>query len=183
MPFRLLAVFGLLPSAFGLLPSAFSPRPSAFGVQAQAAQPGITAAPAIARGYDLILNADFDQLNATLPSICPPAPHVACLGLKALSLWWQIQLDPESRALDTEFLAAANTAIAEAERFARAQAGGRLNPDIDPRLLVVSLVGMVMLPYAAGPIWRGIFTSPELGDEAMVKHILALLERGLEVKP
>ncbi len=121
MPFRLLAVFGLLPSAFGLLPSAFSPRPSAFGVQAQAAQPGITAAPAIARGYDLILNADFDQLNATLPSICPPAPHVACLGLKALSLWWQIQLDPESRALDTEFLAAANTAIAEAERFARAE--------------------------------------------------------------
>ncbi|MOA59350.1 hypothetical protein D3C78_1839410 [compost metagenome] len=70
-----------------------------------------------------------------------------------------------------------------AERFAAAQAGGRLNPDIDPRLLVVSLVGLVMLPYAAGQIWRGIFASPELGDEAMVKHILALLERGLEVKP
>lgn len=70
-----------------------------------------------------------------------------------------------------------------AERFAKAQAGGRLNPDIDPRLLVVSLVGLVMLPYAAGQIWRGIFATPELGDEAMVKHIMALLERGLEVKP
>lgn len=73
--------------------------------------------------------------------------------------------------------------ILMAQRFAAAQASGRMNPDIDPRLLVVSLVGMVMLPYAAAPLWRGIFTSPEIGDEAMVKHILALLERGLEVKP
>ncbi|MDT4871042.1 hypothetical protein FQZ97_1061500 [compost metagenome] len=73
--------------------------------------------------------------------------------------------------------------ILMAQRFAAAQAGGRMNPDIDPRLLVVSLVGMVMLPYAAGQIWRGMFANPELGDEAMVKHILALLERGLEVKP
>ncbi|MCO6055293.1 TetR/AcrR family transcriptional regulator [Pseudomonas sp. MOB-449] len=70
-----------------------------------------------------------------------------------------------------------------AQRFAAAQTHGRLNPDLDPRLLVVSLVGLVMLPYAAGTIWRGIFASPELGDEAMTKHILALLERGLEVKP
>jgi tetratricopeptide (TPR) repeat protein len=84
-------------------------------------QQGITAAPTIARAYDLILDADFDQLNSTLPATCPPAPGVACLGLKALGLWWQIQLDPDSRALDAAFLSAANTAIAEAERFAAAE--------------------------------------------------------------
>lgn len=82
---------------------------------------GITAAPAIARAYDLILDADFDQLKKTLPAICPPAPMVACRGLEALSLWWQIQLDLDSRRLDAEFLAAANTAIAEAERWTAAE--------------------------------------------------------------
>jgi hypothetical protein len=101
-------------SAFCLLPAAL--------VTAQVApQRGITAAATVARGYDLILDANFDELNQTLPSICPPAPGVACLGLKALGLWWQIQLDPNSRALDPAFLSAVNAAIAEAERFAAAE--------------------------------------------------------------
>jgi hypothetical protein len=95
------------------LPSAASGR--------QAPRTGITAAPLIARAYDLILDADFDQLNRTLPSICPPAPGVACQGLKALGLWWQIFLDPDDRRLDATFLSAVNTAIAEAERFAAAE--------------------------------------------------------------
>ena len=91
---------------------------------------GITAAPVVAKAYDLILDADFDRLQAELPAICEapspgggagPAPRVACLGLEALSLWWQIQLDPESRALDPAFLAKANEAIAEAERLTRAE--------------------------------------------------------------
>jgi hypothetical protein len=84
---------------------------------AQAPTGGITAAAEVARAYDLILDANFEALTRTLPSTCPPAPTVACRGLEALSLWWQIQLDPESRTLDPAFLAAANTAIAEAERW------------------------------------------------------------------
>lgn len=96
---------GLLPSAFGL---------------AQAAK-GITAAPTVAHAYDLILDADFDGLARALPATCPPAPPVACLGLEALSLWWQIQLDPESRRLDAAFTAKANAAIAEAERMTAAE--------------------------------------------------------------
>jgi hypothetical protein len=87
----------------------------------EAPQTGITAAPQIARAYDLILDADFDQLDSTLPSVCPPAPTVACQGLEALGLWWRIQLDPDNRSLDAAFLSAANTAIAEAERFAAAE--------------------------------------------------------------
>jgi tetratricopeptide (TPR) repeat protein len=88
---------------------------------AAAAQRGITAAPVVARAYDLILNADFDGLAKALPHTCPPAPAVACLGLEALSLWWQIQLDPESTALDAPFLSKVTAAIAEAERMTTAE--------------------------------------------------------------
>ena len=86
----------------------------------QAARTGFTAAPVVARAYDLILNADFDGLAKALPATCPPAPSVACMGLEALSLWWQIQLDPESTTLDAPFLAKVNAAIAEAERMTQA---------------------------------------------------------------
>ena len=91
--------------------------PCAAGAQTR----GLTAAPAVARAYDLILDADFDQLKKTLPATCPPAPAVACRGLEALSLWWQIQLDLDNHSLDEAFLATANAAIAEAERWAAAE--------------------------------------------------------------
>jgi tetratricopeptide (TPR) repeat protein len=98
--------------AFCLLPSAFA-----------SAQPGITAAADVARAYDLILDANFDELKATLPAVCPPAPMVACRGLEALALWWQIQLDLDDRRLDAAFTSTVNTAIAEAEKFAAANPG------------------------------------------------------------
>jgi hypothetical protein len=99
--------------AFCLLPFAFAAQ--------EAPRRGITAAPTVARAYDSILNADFEGLAAALPSTCPPAPPVACLGLEALTIWWQIQLDPESRRLDAAFLAKANAAIAEAERMTKTE--------------------------------------------------------------
>ena len=86
-----------------------------------AQQRGITAAASVARGSDLVLNADFEGLEEALPAICPPAPQVACMGLDALSLWWQIHLDPESHRLDTAFLSKVNTTIAEAERMTKAE--------------------------------------------------------------
>ena len=68
-----------------------------------------------------------------------------------------------------------------ARRFATAQAEGKLNPALDPRLLVVSLIGVTMLPYAAAPIWRDVFANPEIGNETLVAHTLALLQHGMEV--
>ena len=94
---------------------------SAFAGASTAAQRGITAAPTVARAYDLILDANFDELKKTLPATCPPAPMVACRGLEALSLWWQIQLDLDDHRLDAAFLTAANRAIAEAEQWAAAE--------------------------------------------------------------
>ncbi len=65
-----------------------------------------------------------------------------------------------------------------AQRFAAAQADGRLNADLDPRLLVVSLVGLTLFPAAGAPIWRHAFGAQGLGPEVMLKHTLALLDGG-----
>ena len=54
----------------------------------------------LARAYDFILEARFDQVDAELRRACGPAPPEACDVLAATALWWRILLDPESRALD-----------------------------------------------------------------------------------
>ncbi|QRP62968.1 TetR/AcrR family transcriptional regulator [Rhodanobacter sp. FDAARGOS 1247] len=66
-----------------------------------------------------------------------------------------------------------------AQRFAAAQADGRLNAALDPRLLVVSLVGLTLFPAAGAPIWRRAFGAEELGAEVMLRHTLALLGHGI----
>lgn len=62
--------------------------------------------------YDSILNAQFDRAAAQLRQACPPAPEGACKALGAVSLQWQILIDPESRRLDQRLKDAAADAIA-----------------------------------------------------------------------
>lgn len=69
-----------------------------------------------------------------------------------------------------------------AGRFAEAQARGEINADLDPRLLMVSLVGLTLFPVAGAPIWRQLFQAEDLDFEALRRHGLALLERGLELR-
>jgi AcrR family transcriptional regulator len=66
-----------------------------------------------------------------------------------------------------------------AQRFKVARADGRLNADIDPRLLVVSLVGLTLFPAAGAPIWQRMFGAEGLGADVMLKHTLALLDHGV----
>jgi TetR/AcrR family transcriptional regulator len=66
-----------------------------------------------------------------------------------------------------------------AQRFGLAQADGRLNAELDPRLLVVSLVGLTLFPAAGAPIWQRMFGADGLGADVMLKHTLALLDRGV----
>jgi AcrR family transcriptional regulator len=66
-----------------------------------------------------------------------------------------------------------------AQRFAAAQARGRLDRRLDPRLMVVSLVGMTLLPAAGAPIWRKVFDASDLDSAALQKHVLALLDHGM----
>jgi AcrR family transcriptional regulator len=66
-----------------------------------------------------------------------------------------------------------------AQRFAAAQRSGGLNPDLDPRLLVVSLVGLTLFPAAGAPIWRQFFEADDLDADALRDHTIALLDRGI----
>jgi TetR/AcrR family transcriptional regulator len=68
-----------------------------------------------------------------------------------------------------------------AQRFAAAQREGRLNPDLDPRLLVTSLIGLTLFPAAGAPIWRRIFDADDLDMAALRDHAIALLDRGIGV--
>jgi AcrR family transcriptional regulator len=70
-----------------------------------------------------------------------------------------------------------------AQRFAGAQADGRLNPSLDPRLLVVSLVGLTLFPAAGAPIWRTVFEASDIDADVLLGHTLALLEGGLAPTP
>jgi AcrR family transcriptional regulator len=67
-----------------------------------------------------------------------------------------------------------------ARRFAEAQARGGINADLDPRLLMVSLIGLTMFPIAGAPIWRRMFAADDLDFESLRRHTLALLDRGLD---
>ena len=68
-----------------------------------------------------------------------------------------------------------------ATRFAAAQQRGELNPDLDPRLLMVSLIGLTLFPAAGAPIWRRLFDADDLGVDDLRRHALALLDRGPEL--
>lgn len=78
---------------------------------------GLTAAPDIAAAYDTILDADFAGFPARLASVCDRAPREACQMLDALALWWQIALEPESRARDVTFERLAGDAIEAASAW------------------------------------------------------------------
>jgi hypothetical protein len=68
-----------------------------------------------------------------------------------------------------------------ARRFADAQRNGELNPDLDPRLVVVSLVGLTLFPAASAPIWRRLFDADDIDAKLLRDHAIALLDRGLGV--
>ena len=68
-----------------------------------------------------------------------------------------------------------------AGRFAAAQQAGQLNPDLDPRLLMVSLIGLTMFPLASAPIWLQLFGADDIDFNDLRRHTLVLLDRGLEL--
>jgi AcrR family transcriptional regulator len=67
------------------------------------------------------------------------------------------------------------TAQPLAQRFAGAQAHGMLPAGVDPRLLVVSLMGLTMFPLAAAPIWQRVLDAADIDSAALERHTLALL--------
>jgi len=64
------------------------------------------------------------------------------------------------------------------KRFTDAQQRGQLNPALDPRLMVVSMIGLTLFPAASAPIWREMFKT-NLSTEDLARHALALLGHGM----
>ena len=73
----------------------------------------------LAAVYDAILDARFDQAESRLRQACPPAPVEACAALRAVSLWWQILLDPENRQLDERLNTLAAAAVAACDAWTK----------------------------------------------------------------
>jgi len=99
-------------------------------VTASAAQerpaPGLTAAPEVARVYDAIFDARFDDVPPLAARACAlrepqgtpgtsrggPAPREACQVLEAVAAWWRIQIDPLNTSRDEAFRSQVDEAIA-----------------------------------------------------------------------
>lgn len=65
------------------------------------------------------------------------------------------------------------------EVVARGQAGHALNPNLDPRLVVFSALGLVMVHMATIKVWAEDFQSNPPRQEAIRRHITGLLLDGL----
>ncbi len=124
----------------------------------------------LARAYDFILEARFDQADAELRRACGPAPPEACDVLSATSLWWQILLDPESRELDDEFSATVDKAIDNTEAWVE-----RSPEDAEAWFYNGGA-------YAARVQWR-VLRNEKLSAARDGKNIKNALERALELDP
>ena len=94
---------------------------------------------------------------------------------------WAREVLTENGALRERLLTeiAPNIAPELARRLAEAQRRGLLNPGLDPRLAVVSLIGLTIFPLAAQSIWRRLLKADDIDTERLTAHTLALLESGL----
>lgn len=125
---------------------------------------------ALARVYDFILEARFDQVAAELRRACGPAPPEACDVLDATALWWRILLDPENRALDDEFSASAERAIRTTEEWTE-----RSPSDAESWFYLGGA-------YAARVQWR-VLRNEKLAAARDGKRIKTALERAVTLDP
>jgi tetratricopeptide (TPR) repeat protein len=135
-----------------------------------AAAQELTGGPQIRRVYDAIFDARFDEVPQLLARTCPPAPAEACQLLDAVSVWWQIQLDPASVARDAQFQTRIDAAIASAEAWTKR----------DPeRAEAWFYLGGA---YGARAQWR-VLRRERLGAARDGKRIKEALERALALDP
>ena len=135
-----------------------------------ATAPQLRGVEGLVRAYDFILEARFDQVDAELRKACGPAPREACDVLAATAIWWKIQLDPHSRALDPEFSSTVDAAIASTEAWTERE------PEIAEAWFYMGAA------YAARVQWR-VLRGEKLSAARDGKRILTALERALALDP
>ena len=75
-------------------------------------------APSLARCYQAILDARFEDAETEIDRACGPAPPETCGLMRATSVWWRIQLDPGDRSRDAQFRSQIDAAIASVDAWA-----------------------------------------------------------------
>ena len=96
------------------------------------------------------------------------------------SLWVREVLNEKGALRDTlHKLVAPQVTLLLRNTLVDAQKRGAISADLDPRLLVVSLVGLTMFPLAAEHIWRRIFPAGDIDRDVLLRHTLALLDHGI----
>ena len=110
---------------------------------------GLTSPDQLAKTYELILDARFDEADEQLKHACGPAPAAGCQVLRAVSLYWQLLFDPENTSRDPAVLTSANTAIASSEAWVarepkRAEAWFYLGGAYGSRVLMHDLRGQLL---------------------------------------
>jgi tetratricopeptide (TPR) repeat protein len=143
----------------------------AAGAPALAAQAsGLTGSESVARVYDAILDARFDDVENALARTCPPAPPDVCHLLLVVSLWWQIQQDPLYRGHDHAFEQRADAVIERMERWTTREPG---------RAEAWFYLGGA---YSARAQWR-VLRGHTLAAARDGKRIKSALERALVLDP
>lgn len=143
---------------------------TAAGPRADGSQPGLTAVAEVAAAYDAVLNAEFHRMSEIEAATCGPAPLVACHVVRTQALWWEMQLNPASRALDDHFSATVEQAIAEAAAWTRRE------PE---RAEAWFYLGAA---YGARAQWK-VLRGERLSAARDGKHIKSALEHALELDP
>jgi tetratricopeptide (TPR) repeat protein len=131
---------------------------------------GLTGSEPVARTYDAILDARFDEVDRLLAGTCPPAPPEACQLLAVVSLWWQIQQDPLYRGHDYIFEERADAVIEQTELWTTREPG---------RAEAWFYLGGA---YSARAQWR-VLRGRTVAAARDGKRIKSALERALELDP
>jgi TetR/AcrR family transcriptional regulator len=63
------------------------------------------------------------------------------------------------------------------------QAQGRLNPDIEPALVFISILGLTIMPLMATQTWQRDPLRTPLGPADIARHAVAILSHGVSPKP
>jgi AcrR family transcriptional regulator len=107
--------------------------------------------------------------------------HLAVVRYPWLPALWVREVLSENGALRDLLVSRIASQVPRvlAERLSLGKARGKLNPDLDPRLLVVSLMGLTMFAFAAAPIWRRVFDAGDIDSDALLRHTMALLDGGI----
>jgi AcrR family transcriptional regulator len=62
-------------------------------------------------------------------------------------------------------------------------AGGKLNPGLEPTLMMPSLIGLTLLPLATSHIWQRLPGAEHVDTDTLVRHVSTLLTQGLSPTP